>query len=578
MTDKLERYKKVDYPLPNEMLIWPLYGAGLENLGEDDKPITVPVPQYGPDELLVRHDAVGLCFSDMKIIRLGPDHPRILGRDMQKNPVIMGHEVALTVVGVGENLKDQYKVGDRFVIQADIYYEGKNLAYGYLIDGGLAQYNVVGKEILAGDDGCYLIPLKDETGYAEAGLTEPWACVERAYSVEYRRGLKPDGIAWFVGGKGEYTVSRGLDHKGHPRKIVTSAVPAPFRDYLREKAQRLGIEFVEWDELDYEQALAETEGRGFDDIVVLEANADAIEHASEHLARGGILAIVADEPLSRPVTIDIGRIHYDHRTYVGAGGSDVAQAYYTEIRCKLKPEGIAWFVGAGGPMGRMHVQRALESPQKPRRILATDISTTRLSDLGETFGPEAEAHGVELVCLNPAELEPEEYRARLSSLSEGRGFDDIVMLAPVPALTSEASGYLAPGGVLNVFAGLGRGTGAQVDLTIVYSAQQARIIGSTASTIDDLKSMLHKTETGELSPNRSVAAIAGLNGAKEGIVAMRDTVYPGKIVVFPQLTDLELTALPDLKDVLPGVYAKLKNGREWTPEAEEELLREKLKI
>ncbi len=578
MTDKLERYKKVDYPLPKEMLIWPLYGAGLENLGQDDKPIKVPVPQYGPDELLVRHDAVGLCFSDMKIIRLGPDHPRILGRDMQKNPVIMGHEVAMTVVGVGENLKEQYKIGDRFVIQADIYYGGKNLAYGYLIDGGLSQYNVVGKEILAGDDGCYLLPLKDATGYAEAGLTEPWACVERSYSLEYRQGLKPDGVAWFVGGTGEYTVSRGLDEKGHPRKIVTSDAPAPFRDYLRDKAAGLGIEFVELEGLDYEKALAETEGRGFDDIIVLEANADAIEKVAENLAKRGILAIVADEPLSRPVNVDIGRIHYDHRTYVGAGGTDVARAYDTEIRSTLKADGMAWFVGAGGPMGRMHVQRALESSQKPRRILATDISATRLSDLEETFGPEAEAHGVELVCLNPTELEAEEYHERLSSLSAGRGFDDIVMLAPVPALTSQASAYLAPGGVLSVFAGLARGTGAQVDLTIVYSPQQARIIGSTASTIDDLKGMLRKTESGELSPNRSVAAIAGLSGAKDGIVAMRDTVYPGKIVVFPQIADLELTALPDLKDVLPGVYAKLKNGREWTHEAEEELLREKLDI
>jgi hypothetical protein len=36
---------------------------------------------------------------------------------------------------------------------------------------------------------------------------------------------------------------------------------------------------------------------------------------------------------------------------------------------------------------------------------------------------------------------------------------------------------------------------------------------------------------------------------------------------------MPLTALPELKDKMPTVYAKLKNGREWTVEAEEEFLR-----
>jgi threonine dehydrogenase-like Zn-dependent dehydrogenase len=34
-----------------------------------------PLPQPGPDELLVRHDAVGICFSDIKVIRAGENHP-----------------------------------------------------------------------------------------------------------------------------------------------------------------------------------------------------------------------------------------------------------------------------------------------------------------------------------------------------------------------------------------------------------------------------------------------------------------------------------------------------------------------
>ena len=33
----------------------------------------------------------------------------------------------MTVVGVGENLRDQYKLGDRFIIQADIWRQGRQL-------------------------------------------------------------------------------------------------------------------------------------------------------------------------------------------------------------------------------------------------------------------------------------------------------------------------------------------------------------------------------------------------------------------------------------------------------------------
>lgn len=39
-------------------------GAGLESLTE----VTIPRPQPGPDQLLARHDACSICFSDIKII------------------------------------------------------------------------------------------------------------------------------------------------------------------------------------------------------------------------------------------------------------------------------------------------------------------------------------------------------------------------------------------------------------------------------------------------------------------------------------------------------------------------------
>jgi D-arabinose 1-dehydrogenase-like Zn-dependent alcohol dehydrogenase len=151
------------------------------------------------------------------------------------------------------------------------------------------------------------------------------------------------------------------------------------------------------------------------------------------------------------------------------------------------------------------------------------------------------------------------------------GFDDIIILAPIAAVISEVSAYLAPRGVMNVFAGVLRGTMAQIDLSRVY-LEGTRVIGHTASSIDDLKLMLFQAENGLLAPNRSVAAIGSLEAASDGLQALQNAVYPGKVVIYPHIKPMPITAVPALKDVLPSVHAKLENGRDWTVEAENEFL------
>jgi threonine dehydrogenase-like Zn-dependent dehydrogenase len=563
---KLIEYHRATSPLPERNRLWPLYGAGLENLGLAGHSITVPMPDYGPDELLVRHDACGLCFSDIKVIRLGPDHPRIY-RDMKANPVTLGHEVSITVVGVGESLRDQYQVGDRFIIQADIFVDGVGYAYGYEIQGGLSQYAVIDQRILNGDHGNYLIPVQPETGYAESALTEPWACVIAAYQLQYRTGLKPGGTAWIIGTKhaGEsYTISAGFDEHAHPDRLLLTDVPPEFDVWLRAQAAALGIEMIEAADL------SEPPLTPVDDIVLLGADPDFIEAVSPHLAHFGILALVSDSPMPRQVAVDIGRVHYNRWTYVGGQDPDIAKGYSkVPVRSSLKAGGRAWFVGAGGPMGRMHVQRAIQSHDGPATIVCTDVSDVRLDDLCTSFGGEAEVKGIEWICLNP--LNHGAYQARMSRFKD-EGFDDIVVLAPVPPVIADAATYLASKGVMNIFAGVARGTMVNLELSDVY-LRDTRIIGHSASTIDDLRLMLNQAESGQLTPNRSVAAIGSLDAARDGLEAVQDTVFPGKIVIYPQIKHMPLTALPDLEHTLPTVYAKLKSGREWTVEAEEEFLR-----
>jgi len=239
------------------------------------------------------------------------------------------------------------------------------------------------------------------------------------------------------------------------------------------------------------------------------------------------------------------------------------------VRANLRPGGNTWFVGAGGPMGRMHVQRAIQFANPPAVIVCSDVSDARLSDLCDSLAAEAKAKCIEFICLNPTKEAA--YNAGMAAIKTA-GFDDIIVLAPIPAVIADAATYIAPQGVMNIFAGVARGTLGRLDMSDTY-LKQIRVIGHSASVMSDMELVLDKTNSDELSPNRSVAAIGSLSAARHGLQAVKDATFAGKVVIYPHIREFPLTSLTDLKDTLPSVYAKLKNGREWTKEAEDEFLR-----
>ncbi|MFA4029459.1 MAG: hypothetical protein GDYSWBUE_000457 [Candidatus Fervidibacterota bacterium] len=582
--EMLELYRSAKHKLPEKMLAWRLHAAGMENFGRNGEPEELPLPKHADNELLARIDAVGVCFSDVKIIDLGGAHPRLYGRDLSKEPIIPGHEVSLTIVSVGEKLRDRFKVGERYIVQADIYYKGVGLAYGYMLPGGYEQYCVIGKEMLYGDDGCYLIPVRDDCGYAEAALTEPWACVEASYSIAIRDGIKAGGVCWFIGVDGarfdEYELSRGIERSRHPRKVIATGLSGLIRSLLRERCRALEIPFVETarlNELDIDELVQrETDGKGFDDIIVLGNSAEAVSKVFGKLARGGILNIVANAPMDEAAMIDVGRIHYDGVLIVGTTSNDISDGYISGRR-KSEPKGggAMYIIGVGGPMGQMHLLRAIDSKEPPRLIVATDVDDSRLAYCRERYESKAKEAGIEIILLNPSklgdELEGELYKA----VGDG-GFDDIILLAPVPKLIEDAQKWLGENGVMNLFAGLPRGTNVRIDVSGVYMRGQ-RYVGSSGSSIADLVMALSKTEGGELRPNLSVAAIGGIKAVWEAVKAAKEGRFPGKIVIFPHI-DIPLIPLIELNARLPEVASKLSEDGSWTKEAEEELLRRFLNL
>lgn len=575
-TDKLNRYRLAQHPIPEKMLRWHLYGAGLENLGRNGQPEEVPVPEPGDDELLVRIDALGLCFSDTKVVSLGEKHPRLVGRDLQKDPVVLGHEVSCTVVKVGKNLQGKFRVGQRFIVQADVFYQGKSIAYGYVLPGAMTQYGIIGKEILEGDEGCYLLPLRDEDGYVEAALVEPWACVVASYAQKRRQQVQHEGVALLLMGERlphtEFTLGETMTAAHHPRKVVALQAGGQIRAELVRLATELGIELVE-DEATLEAARRHAPDSGYDDILCIgELPPEAIEGVADLLAKGGVLWVLRHTPLERCLSLDIGRIHYDSLWVVGAFGEDLGAANAIPLRSELLPGGTCWIVGGGGPMGQMHVQRAVQHPQPPALLVATDVDAVRLEAVRERFATTAEQRGIRFVVLNPKEMDPEAFHQRLLELTDGKGFTDIVNMVPAAEVVADSARLLADGGVYNIFAGVARGVKACLDMNAICG-RGVRFFGSSGSSLADIRLTLEQMESGQLQTRASLAAIGGMKAAHEGIRALMEARFPGKTVIFPQIPDLPLMSLAELKERFPTVYARLEGGRFWTKEAEEELLR-----
>jgi propanol-preferring alcohol dehydrogenase len=119
----------------------------LEKQGEPLKMRQVPVPEPGPDQVLVRVHACGVCRTDLHIVDGELEHPRL--------PLILGHQIVGTVVRSGEKV-DRFRPGQRVGVPWLGYTDGscrycrrgqENLCEnpqftGYTLDGGYAEYAV----------------------------------------------------------------------------------------------------------------------------------------------------------------------------------------------------------------------------------------------------------------------------------------------------------------------------------------------------------------------------------------------------------------------------------------------------
>jgi len=548
--------------LPQRILSWQLKGQGLDHVGTKGRPDTVAFPVYGEENLIARIDAVGLCFSDIKLITAGSSHPRIEGRNLAKNPTVPGHEVTMTIVGVGDKWKGKFALGSRWIIQADISYKGRAVAFGYAIPGGLSQYVVIGSEILEGDAGCYLLPVKPETGVVEAALVEPWTCVIASYQIAPRTRMREAARVSFVGfPKGQVPLKlEGLEAETIAT-VTHSGLSDDNRKAVEELARRTGAALID------PAALPAVGAAPTEVICAGTPDRETFARLVNAIDADGVLGVHTSEP-SVDLPVDVGKVHYRGLELVGSSDGAVSASYRANNREALVGGGKAWFVGGAGPMGQMHVIKAIMDDKGPSQVLVTDLSDERLESL---------KHLVSLLCRdcgrkvalryeNPKDLSGDELEGFLSREYPG-GFDDVVVLVPVAAIIGQASQYLAPLGVMNIFAGVKVGTISDLPLSAIVT-KQARITGSSGSPLSAMRETLRLTESGRLNTAYSLAAIGDMNAAAKGLKALMDNTYPGKVVIFPFANGIGLKSVREIARDLPDVAPLLLDGQYWTREAE----------
>lgn len=563
-------------PLPRRILAWRLKGAGLEHLGTAGGPDEVPFPPYGEDDVIGRVDAVGICYSDAKLVRAGGAHARLRGRDLAAAPVTPGHEVTLTVVGVGERRRRQVRLGARYVLQPDVYYQGRTLAVGYQLPGALAQYVVLGREVLDGDEGCYLVALPAQVGAVEGALIEPWSCVAAAYQIAARTHLRGGGTLRLYGFAGQPALDLAGVRFGAvperlgvpppaaapgaapPRQIVAAGLTRANRNAVERWAGALGTALVWHDS---------APPQGADDVIIAGAPPAGgwMERLFAVLPRHAVVSLQLAAPPARAALLacDVGRIHYQGIRLVGRCDGKVAAAYAGAARRDLAPGGRAWFVGGAGPMGQMHVLRALARAQPPATVVVTDRLPERLQALGER----AAALGLPAPVLLPVPAgDSAAVDAELRRLAP-HGFDDVVLLAPSAAAAEHAARFLGAGGYLNAFAGVAEGSIAGLPLHSI-AAGGVRVAGTTGSPLAATLQTLASVAEGTLRPGIVLGALADLEHGRAAVEAVAAGRISGKVVVLPFARGFGLQTLEALAAGDAAWRRAFARGRYWSRAAE----------
>jgi L-iditol 2-dehydrogenase len=288
--------------------------------GIDDVRVeTIPVPEIGAGEVLVKIHTCGICGTDLKKIHTGShDAPRVFG-----------HEMSGTIAKVGEGASS-FAVGDRVMAYHHIpcgecYYCRKQTfaqcetykkvgcTAGFAPSGGgFAEYIRVMDWIVR----CGLVKIPDEIPFEQAAFLEP---VNTCYKAIQLLKLQPDETVLVIG-QGSIGILLAALAQRTGATVLTSDLYAE----RHAVAAKFGLKHPLDARGDVATAAkAATEGRGAD-VALLAVGGNALIKVAMDAIRPGGRVVLFAQTQHGEAPFDPADVCVDEKTLMGSYSASVA--------------------------------------------------------------------------------------------------------------------------------------------------------------------------------------------------------------------------------------------------------------
>lgn len=367
---------------------------------------------------------------------------------------------------------------------------------------------------------------------------------------------------------------QGKKHKRAPQNMDTNPVIIghEFTGIIRKVGKKWqdqfkpGMHFAQQPALNYKGSMA-SPGYSYE---WFGGDTEYCIFAHEAMEVGALMPFDGDSyykaSLGEPISCSIGAFHAQYHT---------KQGVYTH-EMGVKKGGNLIIMGGCGPMGLGAVSYGLVCEDGPARIVVTDVNDAKIERATEVVSPEyAKEHGVELIYVNTAAME--DPKQGLMDLTDGHGYDDVLIYVPVPSVVTLGNSVLAYDGCMSFFSGPSdKNFSATVNLyDCHYNA--THIMGTTGGNNSDLIEANTLAEKGIMDPSVMVTHVGGLDSVAETTLNL-PKIPGGKKLCYTHI-NMPMTAIEDFGKLGESdpffkeldEVCKANRGL-WSPKAEKMLL------
>ncbi|HZE26783.1 MAG TPA: zinc-dependent dehydrogenase [Terriglobales bacterium] len=299
--------------IPTTMLAAVYRGKG------DVRMETVPVPEIGAGELLVRVHTCGICGTDLKKIATGS----------HSAPRIFGHETSGVVVATGKSVS-QFQPGDRVMVfhhlpcrecyycrhktfaQCETYKKVGCTAGFEPSGGGFAEYVRVMDWIV----GRGTVRIPEGVSFEQGCFVEPVnTCMKGVHSLR----LEADETVLVIG-QGPIGLILSILAKRTGARVITSDLYLPRLTISKSFGLGLTIDASRTDVIERVREL--TDGRGADAVILAVGGTGLIRPAMDATRPGGRVLLFA-QTVRGEVAVDPAAICVEEKTLLGSYSASV---------------------------------------------------------------------------------------------------------------------------------------------------------------------------------------------------------------------------------------------------------------